>query len=63
MCEGFILDEYMYMILIYGCVVDGEINEVFKLRDEMFVKGIIFNVVMYNVLIKGLCKLGNLDCV
>ncbi|KAG6398538.1 hypothetical protein SASPL_140003 [Salvia splendens] len=54
-------DEFTYSTLIHTASISGDIDEAFLLRDEMIKKGISPNVVIYNALIDGLCKSGNLD--
>lgn len=48
---GIGIDVVIYIIVVYGFGVFGEVKRVKKVFDEMIREGVLFFVVMYNVLI------------
>ncbi|XWS24318.1 hypothetical protein CRYUN_Cryun28dG0091000 [Craigia yunnanensis] len=59
--KEFIPDNFTYTTLIHGYSASGNVNEAFRLLDEMLEVGLKPNIVSCNDLINGLCKSGNLD--
>ncbi|XP_021978635.1 pentatricopeptide repeat-containing protein At5g64320, mitochondrial-like [Helianthus annuus] len=55
---GLYPDSFTYTALIDGFLKQGEVDEVFKMKNEMVAKGIKVNLVTFNCIIDGLCKLG-----
>ncbi|KAM3250456.1 hypothetical protein P3L10_004526 [Capsicum annuum] len=39
----------------------GKVNEAFNWQDEMLIKDLVPNIIVYNALVNGLCKVGNIE--
>lgn len=59
--RGYVFDEVSYIILITGYFSDKKVGRVLNVWKEMKDEGIILSVVIYNVVIKGFCKLGKIN--
>lgn len=54
--EGICLDVYSYGILFSGFVKCGKLLDVLKVFDEMFERGVMGDIMCYNILIDGYLK-------
>ncbi|RVW16925.1 Pentatricopeptide repeat-containing protein, mitochondrial [Vitis vinifera] len=56
--EGLELDSYAYATRIVGELKLGDTSRAFSLQEEMLAKGFPPDLIIYNVVVDGLCKLG-----
>lgn len=54
--EGLKLDVLSYSIVINEIVKVGDLDDVLKLFDEMCERGVVVDVICYNILIDGFFK-------
>lgn len=58
--EGIELNVRIYVILIDGMFRVGCLDEVFKLCDEMVGRGLVFNIVVCNIIMYWFFKEGDI---